>query len=131
MFSGWDGGNAWGGLRDKMPKIVRAEEKAWAKMAWELIYKWRATLNGNYPLKPGLGPLALLCLLTPSLNPPCYNGSASDSTMFHDARFTNLPVLLGKYYLVDTGFPICETLLIPYWGVHYHLTEWGHAGFGT
>ena len=55
-----------------MPKIVRAEEKAWAKMAWELIYKWRAALNRNYPLKPGPGPLALLCLLTPSLNPPCY-----------------------------------------------------------
>ena len=65
--------NTWEGLRDEMPEIVRAEEKAWAKMAWELIYKWRATLNGNYPPKPGLGPLALLCLLTPSLNPPCYS----------------------------------------------------------
>ena len=44
--------------------------------------------------------------------------------MFHDARFTNLPVLLGKYYLADAGFPICEMLLIPYRGVHYHLAEW-------
>ena len=64
-------GYAWGDLRDEIPEIMRAEEKAWAKMAYELIYKYRATLNGNYPPKPGLGPLALFCLLTPSLNPPC------------------------------------------------------------
>ena len=44
--------------------------------------------------------------------------------MFHDARFTDLPVLLGKYYLADAGFPICEALLIPYRGVRYHLAEW-------
>ena len=56
-----------------------------------------------------------------------WDGSASDSTMFHDARFTDLPVLLGKYYLADAGFPICETLLIPYRGVRYHLAEWGRA----
>ena len=65
-------GTAWGDLRDEMPEIAGAEEKAWAKMAYELIYKYRATLNRNYPPKPGLGPLGLLCLLTPSLNPPCY-----------------------------------------------------------
>ena len=47
--------------------------------------------------------------------------------MFHDAHFTDLPMLLGKYYLEDTGFPICETLLIPYQGVCYHLVEWGCA----
>ena len=56
-----------------------------------------------------------------------WDGSASDSTMFHDACFTDLPVLLGKYYLADAGFPICEMLLIPYRGVRYHLAEWGHA----
>ena len=56
-----------------------------------------------------------------------WDGSASDSTMFHDVHFTNLPVLLGKYYLADTGFPIWEMLLIPYWGVCYHLAEWGCA----
>ena len=68
-------GNISGHLRGGMPEIVRAEEKACAKMAWELIYKWRATLNRNYPPKPGLGPLALLSLDTPSLNPPCYSVS--------------------------------------------------------
>ena len=50
-----------------------AEETAWARIACELIYKWRATLKGNYPPKPGLGPLALLSLDSPSLTPPCYN----------------------------------------------------------
>ena len=34
------GGTAWEVLRDEMPKITRAEEKAGAKIAWELIYKW-------------------------------------------------------------------------------------------
>ena len=51
---------------------MRAEEMAKARIAWELIYKQRTTLRGNYPPKPGLGPLALLCLLTLLLNPPCY-----------------------------------------------------------
>ena len=32
-------GNTWGDLRDEMPKIMRAEAKARAKQAWELIYK--------------------------------------------------------------------------------------------
>ena len=70
-----DGGTAWGDLRDEMPKIARAEAKAKAKQVWELIYKLGATLNGNGPLKLHLGPLALISLDTPSLNPPCYNGS--------------------------------------------------------
>ena len=50
-----DIGNARGGLRDKMPKIVRAEEKAWAKKACELIYKRRATLKGKQSPPPNLG----------------------------------------------------------------------------
>ena len=56
-----------------------------------------------------------------------WNGSASNSTMFYDAHVTDLPVLHGKYHLADAGFPICDTLLIPYRGVHYHLVEWGRA----
>ena len=68
-----DGGNAWGDLRDEMPEITRAEANAKAKIACELIYKRRATLKGKQSPQTRLGPLALLCLLTPSLNPPCYN----------------------------------------------------------
>ena len=69
------GGNILGVLRGKMPKLAGAEEKAKAEMAWELIYKGDTTLNGNDPLKLNLGPLALLSLDTPSLNPPCYSGT--------------------------------------------------------
>ena len=66
-------GNVSGVLRGGMPKLAGAEDKAKAKMACELIYKREATLNGNDPPKLYLGPLALLCLLTPSLPSPCYN----------------------------------------------------------
>ena len=56
-----------------------------------------------------------------------WDGSASDSTMYHDARLTDLAIPAGKYFLADAGFPICEGLLIPYRGVRYHLQEWGRA----
>ena len=56
-----------------------------------------------------------------------WDGSAADATMFYDARVTDLPIIQGKYYLADVGFPTCDTLLIPYHGIRYHLAEWGHA----
>jgi hypothetical protein len=56
-----------------------------------------------------------------------WNGSASDSTMYQDARQSDLTIPAGKYYLADAGFPICEGLLIPYRGVRYHLQEWGRT----
>ena len=68
-------GTTWGDLRDEMPEIARAEAMARAKIACEPIYKRRATINGNNPPETGLGPLAFLCLLTPSLTSPCYNVS--------------------------------------------------------
>jgi DDE superfamily endonuclease len=56
-----------------------------------------------------------------------WDGSAADSTMFYDARMTDLHVPEGKYYLADVGFLICDALLIPKQGVRYHLAEWGRA----
>jgi DDE superfamily endonuclease len=56
-----------------------------------------------------------------------WEGSASDSTMFHDARVTDLPVPSGRYYLADAGFPACASLLIPIRGRQYHPQEWGRA----
>src|SRR6202011_4141690 len=56
-----------------------------------------------------------------------WEGSAADSTMFHDTRVTNLPIPAGKYYLADAGFPTTTSLLIPFCGKHYHLKEWGRA----
>lgn len=57
-----------------------------------------------------------------------WEGSATDSLMFHDARITDLPVLQGKYYLADAGFPNTLALVIPYRGPRYHIQEWGRAG---
>ena len=54
-----------------------------------------------------------------------WDGSAADSTMFYDAHITDLEIPVGKYYLADAGFLICDALLIPKWGVCYHLAEWG------
>jgi hypothetical protein len=56
-----------------------------------------------------------------------WDGSAANSTMFYDARVTDLHVPVGKYYLADAGFLICNALLILKWGECYHLAEWGHA----
>ena len=51
----------------------------------------------------------------------------TDSTMFEDAHIRDLSTLCRKYYIADASFPICESLIIPYQGECYHLTEWGHA----
>ena len=56
-----------------------------------------------------------------------WEGSAADALIFHNARRSDFPVLNGKYYLADAGFPHCPELLVPYRGVRYHLAEWGRA----
>lgn len=58
-----------------------------------------------------------------------WEGSIMDSTMFNDARITDLyvPTARGHYYLADAGFPNSISLLLPYRGVHYHLQEWSRA----
>ena len=57
-----------------------------------------------------------------------WEGSATDSAMFNDARLTDLHILPGKYYLADAGFPSSLGTVIPYRGIRYHLAEWGRAG---
>jgi DDE superfamily endonuclease len=54
-----------------------------------------------------------------------WEGSASDTTLFYDARGKSFPIPNGKYYLADAGFPLCNELLIPYRGQRYGLTESG------
>jgi len=56
-----------------------------------------------------------------------WDGSVADSTMFYDARMTDLHIPADKYYLADAGFSICDALIIPKCGVWYHLAEWGRA----
>jgi hypothetical protein len=55
------------------------------------------------------------------------DGASSDATLFIDAYTPDLRVPLGRYYLAYAGFDACNSLIIPYWWVYYHLAEWGHA----
>jgi hypothetical protein len=57
-----------------------------------------------------------------------FEGSIADATMFMHARLMDFMIPRGKYYLADAGFAVCDTLLVPYRGVRYHLAEWGRAG---
>lgn len=56
-----------------------------------------------------------------------WDGSAADATMYNEARLSDLLIPPGKYYLADARFGICDSLLVPYRGVRYHLAEWGRA----
>ncbi len=56
-----------------------------------------------------------------------WDGSAADASIYVDSCVTDLPVPEGRYYLADTGFGTCTTLMLPYSGVCYHLKEWEKA----
>ena len=56
-----------------------------------------------------------------------WEGSAADGALFSNSRFTDLTIPDGKFYLADAGFGACDSLLVPYHGVRYHLAEWGQA----
>lgn len=55
------------------------------------------------------------------------DGCTADASMYNDAHLTDLKIPVGKYYLADAGFGICDSLLVPFRGVRYHLAEWGRA----
>ena len=56
-----------------------------------------------------------------------WEGSATDARIWDYAKSSDLRVPEGKYYLADAGFPHCDSLLVPYRSVRYHLAEWGRA----
>ena len=57
-----------------------------------------------------------------------WEGSMHDSTLFDEARRTNLYIPKGRYYLADASFPSSDALLVPYQNMWYHhLSEWDHA----
>lgn len=56
-----------------------------------------------------------------------WEGSAADATMYAHSCLTDLKIPVGKFYLTDAGFGICDSLLVPYHGVRYHLAEWARA----
>jgi hypothetical protein len=56
-----------------------------------------------------------------------WEGSASDSMVYQDAKATDFQIPEGRYYLADAGYPNTDSLLAPYRGVRYHLKEWGNG----
>ncbi len=54
-----------------------------------------------------------------------WEGFIADFTLFNDACQTDFYIPNGRYYLADAGFASLDTLLVPYRGVQYHLSEWG------
>ena len=50
-----------------------------------------------------------------------WEGSAANAAMYAHSCLADLTIPQGKFYLGDAGFVICNPLLVPYCGVHYHL----------
>lgn len=46
-----------------------------------------------------------------------FDGCMADASMYNTARQLDLTIPVGKCYLADTGFGMCDALLIPYQGV--------------
>jgi len=56
-----------------------------------------------------------------------WEGSASDSRVYDNVLSRDLDIPEDKYLLADLSYPSRPTLLVPYHGTRYHLTEWGWA----
>jgi len=56
-----------------------------------------------------------------------WEGSATDTHIYQDARTKGLHIPPGKYFLADAGFPLRAELLVPYRNIWYHLAEWRRA----
>ena len=60
-----------------------------------------------------------------------WEGSATDVTVWNNARLVDFRVPEGKYYLADAGFASCPQLLVPYRNERYHLQEFARGGSGA
>ncbi|KIK75823.1 hypothetical protein PAXRUDRAFT_171569, partial [Paxillus rubicundulus Ve08.2h10] len=56
-----------------------------------------------------------------------WDGSMADAALWTDACTIDLQIPEGHYLLANAGFGTCDMLLVPYWGVQYHLKEWWQA----
>src|SRR6267154_4175218 len=56
-----------------------------------------------------------------------WEGSATDVHVYEAACARDLHIPHNKYFLANTGYPLCRGLLILYRSVHYHLAEWERA----
>lgn len=54
-----------------------------------------------------------------------WEGSASDSRIFEDARISDFRIPPERYYLGDAGYANSRAVMAPYQGKRYHLKEWG------
>ncbi|XP_077239768.1 uncharacterized protein LOC143880681 [Tasmannia lanceolata] len=55
-----------------------------------------------------------------------WEGSASDSRVLADTltRVDKIPLIPGKFYLVDDGYPLLRHFVTPHRKTAYHLNEW-------
>ena len=53
----------------------------------------------------------------------------ADLAMLNDMCLHDLFIPAGKHYLANAGFPLCASLMVLFWGVHHHLSEWGRGPF--
>ena len=56
-----------------------------------------------------------------------WEGSATDASLWNDARLVDFRVPGGRYYLADAGFASCPELLVPYRNERYHLQEFARG----
>ena len=56
-----------------------------------------------------------------------WEGLATDVHVYDYATSKSLHIPQGKYLLADAGYPLMPQLLVPFWGIRYHLAEWGRA----
>lgn len=56
-----------------------------------------------------------------------WDGSVTDTFLYHDARTHDFPIPEGRFWLGDAGFGLCDGVLTPYQNIRYHLAEWQRA----
>ena len=107
-------------FEDTLGAINGSHFNAFTASDWDALHNCNGTLTTN---ALAICDFSLHFLHTQS----GWEGSFADTQMFHNSRFTNLSIPDGKYFLADAGSPTCSTLLVPYCGARYHLSEWSRA----
>jgi hypothetical protein len=59
---------------------------------------------------------------------PGWEGSAHNGKLWDAAWSKSLQIPEGKCLLGDSGFPLSDTFLVPYWATKYHLKDWDVVG---
>lgn len=117
----------------KNPKLFPFLENALGALDGTHINAWTSAAN-RHASRDRKGGITQNCLAVCSFDfrflyfITGFEGSVADATMFMHARLMDFMIPRGKYYLADAGFAVCDTLLVPYRSIRYHLAEWGRAG---